>query len=66
MIRIVQDVEEAFENGCLYIEQYGEEDEYFESEEVNKYMLQFIKALPNDIQSEYMEEFREVLSNSGC
>jgi hypothetical protein len=65
MIRIVQDVEEAFENGYLYIEKHGEKDEYFESEEVNEYMLQFIKSLPNNTQSKYMEEFKEVLSNSG-
>jgi len=53
MIRIVQGVEDAFENGYLYLEKYGEEDDYFESEEVNENILQFIKFLPKDIQNQW-------------
>ena len=65
MIRIIQDVEDAFENGYLYLEKYGEEDDYFESEEVNENILQFIKFLPENIRSEYIEEFEDILSNTG-
>lgn len=39
LIKIMEDVEEAFEEGYLYVENYHKEDEYFESEEVNEYIL---------------------------
>jgi hypothetical protein len=65
IIKMMEDVEQAFEDGYLYIEKYGEEDEYFESEEMNEYVVQFVKALPQDIQGEYVEELKDVLKNSG-
>ena len=35
IIKIIEDVEQTFEEGYLYIENYGEGDDYFESEDVN-------------------------------
>ena len=65
IIKIIEDVEQAFEDGYLYIENYGEEDNYFESEEVNEYVFHFVKTLPKDIQRDYVEQLKEVLQNSG-
>ncbi|MDM8523449.1 hypothetical protein QUF80_08770 [Desulfococcaceae bacterium HSG8] len=65
IIKIIEDVEQAFENGYLYIRNYGEGDEYFESEDVNDYMFHFVNTLPKEIQSEYVEKLNEVLHNSG-
>ncbi len=42
IIKIIADVEQAFENGYLYIENYGKEANYFESENVNDYVFQEI------------------------
>lgn len=65
IIKLIKDVEQAFEDGYLYLEHYGDEDEYFESEEVNEYVFQFVKTLPKDIQCDYVEELQEVLAHSG-
>jgi hypothetical protein len=65
IIKIIEDVEQAFEDGYLYIVNYGEEDEYFESEAANDYVLDFVNTLPKEIRSEYVERLSEVLSNSG-
>jgi len=65
IIKIIEDVEQAFEDGYLYIENYGEGDDYFESEEVNDYVFHFVNALPEDIACDYVERLQEVLHNSG-
>ncbi len=65
IITMIEEVEQAFEDGYLYLEKYGEEDEYFESEEVNAYVFQFVKTLSKDIQGEYVEQLKEVLANTG-
>ena len=59
------DVEQAFEDGYLYIENYGEGDDYFESEEVNDYVFRFVNTLPTDIKCEYVERLQELLNNAG-
>ncbi|MFH1624431.1 MAG: hypothetical protein ABID54_04660 [Pseudomonadota bacterium] len=65
IIKIIEDVEQAFDDGYLYIENYEEEDDYFESEEVNDYVFDFVKALPKDIQLDYAERLMDVIRNSG-
>ncbi len=65
IITIIADVEQAFEDGYLYLKNYGEEDEYFESEKVNEYVFHFVKTLPEEIQGAYIEKLQEVLDDSG-
>jgi len=65
IIKIIEDVEQAFEDGYLYIEQYGEEDDYFESEQLNEYVFQFVNTLPKDRQRDYVEQLKEVIQDSG-
>ena len=65
LIKIIEDVEQAFEDGYLYIENYGEEDDYFESEVVNNYVVNFVNALPQKLKLDYTRRLMEVLHNSG-
>ena len=65
IIKMMEDVEQAFEDGYLYIEKYGEEDDYFESEDVNDYVFHFVNTLPKEIKFDYVEKLNEVLNNSG-
>lgn len=65
ILKIMRDVEQAFEDGYLYIEKYGEEDDYFESEKINDYIFRFVSTLPNDIKPSYVEEMEEVLEGYG-
>ena len=65
IIKMIEDVEQAFEDGFLYIEKYGEEDDYFESEDVNDYVFHFVTTLPKEIKFDYIEKLNEVLNNSG-
>ena len=65
IIKIIEDVEQAFEDGYLYIENYGEGDDYFESEDANDYVFHFVNALPKEIKFDYVEKLKEVLNNSG-
>ena len=65
IIKMIEDVEQAFEEGYLYIERYGEEDDYFESEEVNDYVFQFVNALPKAMKFDYTEKLTEKLDQSG-
>lgn len=65
ILKIMRDVEQAFEDGYLYIEKYGEEDDYFESENINDYIFHFVNALPSEIKPSYIEELEEVLENCG-
>ena len=65
VIKIMRDVEQAFEDGYLYIEKYGEEDDYFESEKINDYIFRFVSTLPNDMKPSYIEELEEVLEGCG-
>ena len=65
IIKIIEDVEQAFEDGYLYIESYEDEDDYFESKEVNDYVFHFVNALPKDIKLSYVNKLKEILNNSG-
>jgi hypothetical protein len=65
ILSLMKEVEQAFEDGYLYLEKYGEADEYFESEDVNTYIVQFVKALPHHIRREYLEQLEEVLNEAG-
>jgi len=65
IIKIIKDVEQAFEDGYLYIEHYGEEDEYFESEELNEYIFRFTSSLAKDMKSSYTRKLKKVISNCG-
>ena len=66
IIRIIEEVEQAFEEGYLYIENYdGQGDDYFESEEVNDYIFCFVSNLTKELKSNYTKKLRKVLANSG-
>jgi transcription elongation factor GreA-like protein len=65
IIKIIEDVEQAFEDGYLYIENYDKEDEYFESEDVNDYIFHFTGNLPKDMKSNYAKKLKKALNNSG-
>lgn len=65
IVSIIEDTEEAFENGYLYLENYGKKDEYFESEDINNYFFQFTNSLQNEIKLKYVEKLKDVLANSG-
>ena len=65
IIGLIEDVEQAFEDGYLYIENYREEDDYFESEEVNDYIVCFVSNLPKNMKPNYLKKLREALNNCG-
>ncbi len=65
IIRIIEEVEQAFEDGYLYIQNYGQEDDYFESEDVNDYIFSFVSNLPRDMKPNYVAKLRKVLESSG-
>ena len=65
IIRIIEEVEQAFEDGYLYIQNYGQEDDYFESEDVNDYIFCFVSNLPKDMKPNYLAKLRKALDNSG-
>jgi len=64
LIRIIEEVEQAFEDGYLYIQNYGQEDDYFESEDVNDYIFRFVSNLPKDLKPNYAARLKKVLKNS--
>lgn len=65
IIKIMEDVEQAFEDGYLYIENYDREDDYFESEDVNDYIFRFVSNLPKDMKPNYLKRLKQVLDNAG-
>ena len=65
IIRIIEEVEQAFEDGYLYIENYAHEDDYFESEDVNDDIFCFVSNLSKELKPNYVEKLRKVLDNSG-
>lgn len=64
LLKLIQAVEQAFENGYLYIERYDRADDYFESEVVNDYIFRFTNSLPSEIRSNYIEELKAVLEGA--
>lgn len=64
LLKLIQAVEQAFENGYLYIERYDREDDYFESEVINDYIFRFTSSLPSEIKSDYIEELKAVLEGA--
>ncbi|EAZ88939.1 hypothetical protein [Crocosphaera chwakensis] len=62
LIKIMEDVEELFEEGYLYVENYHTEDEYFESEEVDEYIYRFANNLPDEMKSNYIAKLKDILS----
>ncbi len=65
IISIMENVENAFEEGYLYIENYREEDEYFESEEINQYIVDFANNLAPENQSNFISKLKEILDCVG-
>ncbi len=65
IILIIKNVEQSFEDGYLYIDNYGKEDDYFESEDVNNYIIQFVINLPEEIKFVYIERLKMVIDNCG-
>lgn len=65
IFKIIEDVEQAFEDGYLYIENYGKEDDYFESEEVNDYIFCFVSNLSKEMKSNYVKKLKKLLDNAG-
>ena len=64
LLKLIQAVEQAFENGYLYIERYDREDDYFESEVVNDYIFRFTSSLPNEMKADYIEELKALLEEA--
>ena len=64
LLKLIQTVEQAFEDGYLYIERYDTEDEYFESEAVNDYIFRFVNSLPSEMKSDYIEELSMLLEGA--
>ena len=58
MITTMENVEQAFEEGYLYLERYGQEDDYFESEEVNQYIVDFVNNLQPEIKSNFLKNLQ--------
>lgn len=65
LITLIQKVERAFDDGYLYLETYGGEDEYFESEVVNAYIFQFVTSLAEENQRQYIEQLQDLLAVAG-
>ncbi|MEL6555501.1 MAG: hypothetical protein AAFQ63_18880 [Cyanobacteria bacterium J06621_11] len=65
LLNFMREVDQAFENGYLYLESYDTEDDYFESEAVNDYIVRFASHLPSDLKSSYIEELKTVLEGAG-
>lgn len=65
IIKVIEKIEESFEEGYLYIERYDRADEYVEAEEVNDYIISFVNSLPNDLRSNYVPELKNVLDQAG-
>ena len=64
LLELIQTVEQAFEDGYLYLERYDTEDEYFESEDVNDYIFRFVSSLPVEMKSDYVEELSTLLEGA--
>ncbi len=64
LLKLIQAVEQAFENGYLYIERYDRADDYFESEVVNDYIFRFTSSLPSKLKSDYIEELKALLEGA--
>lgn len=65
LITIIEEIDQAFEDGYLYIEKYEEDDDYFESEEVNDYIFRFVSNLPQDMKNDYLKNRKKALDNCG-
>ena len=63
-MELIQTVEQAFEDGYLYLERYDAEDEYFESEVVNDYIFRFVSSLPSEMKSDYIEQLSTLLEGA--
>ncbi len=65
IIKIIEDVDQAFEDGYLYIENYSKEDEYFESEDINDYIFHFTSSLAKDMKLSYSKKLKKAINNCG-
>lgn len=61
----MENVEDAFEEGYLYIEHYRKEDEYFESEAINQYIVDFANNLAPENKSDFISNLKEILDCVG-
>ena len=64
LLKLIQTVDQAFEDGYLYLTRYDTEDEYFESETVNDYIFRFVSSLPTEMKASYTEELRILLEGA--
>ena len=65
ILKIIRDIEQAFEDGYLYLERYDTGDDYFESEVFNDYVFRFVNSLPSGMKPGYVEELKTVLEDFG-
>jgi hypothetical protein len=65
ILEIITNTEKAFEDGYLYTENYGRKDDYFESEDINNYIVSFVNNLPENKKLIYIKKLRDVLENFG-
>ena len=64
LLKLIQTVDQAFEDGYLYLTRYDTEDEYFESEAVNDYIFRFVSSLPTEMKASYTEELSILLEGA--
>jgi len=60
ILKIMMEVNEAFDEGYLYIDNYYEED-YFESQEFDNYVILYIKQLPFKEKISFLQEIDNAL-----
>jgi len=63
IISIMKNVENAFDENYLYIENYQEEDEYFESEAINQYIVDFANNLNPENKDNFLSNLQEILDS---
>ena len=64
LLDLIQTVEQAFEDGYLYLERYDTGDEYFESEVINNYIFRFVSSLPAEMKSDCIEKLSTLLEGA--
>lgn len=62
IIFIIRNVEDAFDEGYLYVDHYYEED-FFESKAFNEFVIRYIKQLPFNQKIEYFLQLDELLNS---
>ena len=63
IIFVINKVENAFDEGYLYVDSYYGGDDYYEAEHFNQFVINFISTLPFNEKQTYIHKLYEVFSN---